>query len=109
MQTKCYMVEDTSKPASSGSTLCSGLDWSGANSTAFRLEWATVVWMVIEAAVAIAAAAMAGSISLLAFGMVVKLHGCGARSWTNRSTNARQTTTKELNRHQMATIRLPEE
>src|SRR6516162_10124082 len=32
---------------------------------------------------------------------------CGARSWTSRSTNARPTTTKELNSHQIATIRLP--
>ena len=36
---------------------------------AFRLEWTTVGWMIIEAAVAIAAAIAAGSLSLLAFGL----------------------------------------
>ncbi|MEJ2434026.1 MAG: cation transporter [Pseudolabrys sp.] len=36
---------------------------------AFRLEWATVGWMVIEAGVAIAAGVAAGSLSLMAFGL----------------------------------------
>lgn len=36
---------------------------------AFRLEWATLGWMSIEAAVAIGAGIAAGSLSLLAFGL----------------------------------------
>ena len=46
---------------------------------AFWLEWATVMWMVIEAAVAIAAGVIAGSISLLAFGIdsVIELVSAG--------------------------------
>jgi hypothetical protein len=36
---------------------------------AFRLEWLTVAWMVVEAAVALAAGVTAGSISLIAFGL----------------------------------------
>lgn len=37
--------------------------------TAFRLEYATIVWNVLEGAVAIAAGLAAGSISLVAFGL----------------------------------------
>jgi divalent metal cation (Fe/Co/Zn/Cd) transporter len=37
--------------------------------TAFRLEWFTVAWMVVEAAVALASGVTAGSISLIAFGL----------------------------------------
>jgi divalent metal cation (Fe/Co/Zn/Cd) transporter len=37
--------------------------------TAFRLEWFTVAWMVIEAAVALASGVIARSISLIAFGV----------------------------------------
>lgn len=36
---------------------------------AFRLEWATLGWMTIEAFVAIAAGVAAGSLSLMAFGL----------------------------------------
>jgi divalent metal cation (Fe/Co/Zn/Cd) transporter len=36
---------------------------------AFRLEWATIGWMTIEAAVAIGAGLAAGSLSLMAFGL----------------------------------------
>src|SRR5260370_32770031 len=35
---------------------------------AFRLEWITIAWMVVEAAVAIGSGLRAGSIALLAFG-----------------------------------------
>jgi divalent metal cation (Fe/Co/Zn/Cd) transporter len=38
-------------------------------SEAFRLEWLTVAWMVIEGAVAIGAGVAAGSLTLLAFGL----------------------------------------
>jgi divalent metal cation (Fe/Co/Zn/Cd) transporter len=50
---------------------------------AFWLEWATAIWMVIEAAVAIAAGIMAGSISLLAFGIdsVIELVSAGVLMW----------------------------
>ena len=37
--------------------------------TAFRLEWFTVAWMVVEAAVALASGVIARSISLIAFGI----------------------------------------
>jgi divalent metal cation (Fe/Co/Zn/Cd) transporter len=50
---------------------------------AFWLERATAIWMVIEAAVAIAAGIMAGSISLLAFGIdsVIELVSAGVLMW----------------------------
>ena len=50
---------------------------------AFLLEWATAIWMVIEAAVAIAAGVIAGSISLLAFGIdsVIELASAGVLIW----------------------------
>jgi len=50
---------------------------------AFWLEWATAIWMVIEAAVAIAAGIIAGSISLLAFGIdsVIELVSAGVLMW----------------------------
>jgi divalent metal cation (Fe/Co/Zn/Cd) transporter len=37
--------------------------------TAFRLEWFTVAWMVVEAAVALASGVIARSVSLIAFGV----------------------------------------
>jgi divalent metal cation (Fe/Co/Zn/Cd) transporter len=50
---------------------------------AFRLEWLTVGWMVIEAAVAIGAGVMAGSLVLLAFGLdsVIELISAGVLIW----------------------------
>jgi hypothetical protein len=36
---------------------------------AFRLEWLTVAWMVIEALVAIGSGVIAGSLTLTAFGL----------------------------------------
>jgi divalent metal cation (Fe/Co/Zn/Cd) transporter len=50
---------------------------------AFRLEWLTVGWMVIEATVAIGAGIMAGSLVLLAFGLdsVVELISAGVLIW----------------------------
>jgi divalent metal cation (Fe/Co/Zn/Cd) transporter len=46
---------------------------------AFRLEWLTVAWMAIEALVAIAAGAIAGSLTLTAFGFdsVIELTSAG--------------------------------
>jgi divalent metal cation (Fe/Co/Zn/Cd) transporter len=50
---------------------------------AFRLEWITIAWMTIEAAVAIGAGAAAHSITLLAFGLdsVVELMSAGVLIW----------------------------
>jgi divalent metal cation (Fe/Co/Zn/Cd) transporter len=50
---------------------------------AFWLEWITVAWMIIEAAVAIATGLMAGSISLLAFGLdsVIELASAVVLIW----------------------------
>jgi divalent metal cation (Fe/Co/Zn/Cd) transporter len=50
---------------------------------AFRLEYATVAWMVIEAAVAIWAAFEAASVSLLAFGIdsLIELASAGVLLW----------------------------
>lgn len=50
---------------------------------AFRLEYATVAWMVAEAAVAIWAAVHAASVSLLAFGIdsVIELASAGVLIW----------------------------
>lgn len=50
---------------------------------AFRLEWFTVAWMVIEAAVAIGAGVLAHSITLLAFGVdsLIELASAGVLIW----------------------------
>jgi divalent metal cation (Fe/Co/Zn/Cd) transporter len=50
---------------------------------AFRLEWLTIGWMTIEAAVAIAAGVTAGSLVLLAFGLdsLIELASAGVLVW----------------------------
>jgi len=50
---------------------------------AFRLEWLTVAWMVIEAVVAIGSGLAAGSLVLLAFGLdsVIELMSAGVLIW----------------------------
>ena len=50
---------------------------------AFRLEWLTVAWMVIEGAVAIGAGVKAGSLTLTAFGFdsVIELVSAGVLIW----------------------------
>ena len=50
---------------------------------AFRLEWMTVAWMIVEGAVALAAGVAAGSLTLLAFGLdsVIELASAGVLIW----------------------------
>ena len=50
---------------------------------AFRLEWLTIAWMVIEALVAIASGVVAGSLTLTAFGFdsVIELVSAGVLIW----------------------------
>jgi divalent metal cation (Fe/Co/Zn/Cd) transporter len=50
---------------------------------AFRLEWLTVAWMTVEAAVAVTAGIAAGSVVLLAFGLdsVIELLSAGVLIW----------------------------
>jgi divalent metal cation (Fe/Co/Zn/Cd) transporter len=50
---------------------------------ALRLEWLTIAWMVIEAAVALASGIGAGSVSLLAFGVdsLIELGSAGLLVW----------------------------
>jgi divalent metal cation (Fe/Co/Zn/Cd) transporter len=50
---------------------------------AFRLEWLTVAWMVIEALVAIESGVIAGSLTLTAFGLdsVIELISAGVLIW----------------------------
>lgn len=50
---------------------------------AFRLEWLTIGWMLIEAAVAIGAGVAAGSVVLLAFGLdsIIELISAGVLIW----------------------------
>jgi divalent metal cation (Fe/Co/Zn/Cd) transporter len=50
---------------------------------AFRLEWFTVGWMVVEAVVALAAGVKARSISLIAFGLdsLIELASAGVLIW----------------------------
>src|SRR6202049_1250985 len=53
---------------------------------AFRLEWLTVAWMVIEALVAIGSGVIAGSLMLTAFGLdsVIELFSAGILIWRLR-------------------------
>ncbi len=50
---------------------------------AFRLEWFTIGWMIIEALVAISAGISAGSLVLLTFGLdsVIELASAGVLVW----------------------------
>ena len=50
---------------------------------AFRLEWFSAAWMMVEAAVALASGAMARSISLTAFGIdsLIELASAGVLIW----------------------------
>jgi hypothetical protein len=50
---------------------------------AFRLEWLTVAWMVIEALVAIGSGVIAGSLTLTAFGLdsVIELISANVLIW----------------------------
>jgi divalent metal cation (Fe/Co/Zn/Cd) transporter len=50
---------------------------------AFRLEWLTIVWMAVEATVAIASGIAAHSITLIAFGLdsVIELASAGVLIW----------------------------
>ncbi|HEX4171848.1 MAG TPA: hypothetical protein VHY82_05150, partial [Acetobacteraceae bacterium] len=50
---------------------------------AFRLEWLTVAWMIVEGAVAVAAGVVAGSLTLLAFGLdsAIELLSAGVLIW----------------------------
>lgn len=50
---------------------------------AFFLEWLTVAWMVIEGSIAIAAGVVAGSLTLIAFGLdsVIELASAGVLIW----------------------------
>src|SRR5450759_4761667 len=51
--------------------------------SAFRLEWLTVAWMVVEALVAIGSGVIAGSLTLTAFGIdsVIELVSAGVLIW----------------------------
>ena len=51
--------------------------------SAFRLEWLTVAWMVVEACVAIGSGVIAGSLTLTAFGLdsVIELVSAGVLIW----------------------------
>ena len=51
--------------------------------SAFRLEWLTVAWMVVEAFVAIGSGVIAGSLTLTAFGLdsVIELVSAGVLIW----------------------------
>ena len=50
---------------------------------AFRLEWATIAWMTVEATVSIAAGIAAGSLVVLAFGLdsLIELASAGVLMW----------------------------
>jgi divalent metal cation (Fe/Co/Zn/Cd) transporter len=65
---------------------------------AFRLEWLTVGWMVIEALVAIGAGVFAGSVTLMAFGLdsVIELMSAGVLLWRLRDELRRG---EEFSRH----------
>jgi divalent metal cation (Fe/Co/Zn/Cd) transporter len=60
-----------------------GLERTALIQQAFRLEWLTVAWMVIEALVAIGSGVIAGSLTLTAFGLdsVIELVSAGVLIW----------------------------
>ncbi len=92
MNTAAPVVVAGSSPASCCGSGCgadaafhtvSDPDRPGLIRQAFRLEWLTVGWIVIEAVVAIASGLAAGSLVLLAFGLdsVVELISTGVLIW----------------------------
>lgn len=64
-------------------SISAGVDRAALARRAFVLEWLTIVWMLVEAAVATAASTEAHSISLLAFGIdsLVELMSAGLLIW----------------------------
>ena len=58
--------------------------------TGIRVEWLTIGWMVVEAAVSIGAGIAAGSIALIAFGVdsVIELVSAGTLLWRLRLEDA---------------------
>ncbi|MBV9200369.1 MAG: cobalt transporter, partial [Alphaproteobacteria bacterium] len=62
------------------------LNRAGLIRRAFHLEWLTVGWLVVEAAVAIGSGLAAGSLSLVAFGAdsVIELASAGVLLWRLR-------------------------
>jgi len=50
---------------------------------AFRLEWLTIGWMAVEAAVAVVSGVAAGSVTLIAFGLdsLIELASAGVLIW----------------------------
>jgi len=64
-------------------TIASADDRAGLVREAFWLEWLTIAWMAIEAGVALWSGYLAGSITLLAFGLdsVIELISAGILIW----------------------------
>ncbi|MDE2391482.1 MAG: cation transporter [Rhodospirillales bacterium] len=88
MKNRVLMAEETSGCASSccGSAQSTGSDPEARAALikrAFRLEWLTIIWMVLEAAVAIGAGLAAGSLTLLAFGLdsIIELASASVLIW----------------------------
>jgi divalent metal cation (Fe/Co/Zn/Cd) transporter len=63
-----------------------------------RVEWLTIVWMVIEAIVSVGAGLTAGSIALIAFGVdsVIELVSAGVLLWRLRFESLGVTTTAQI-------------
>jgi divalent metal cation (Fe/Co/Zn/Cd) transporter len=76
----------TGAPARSDERLPHIPDRAALIQRAFRLEWLTVAWMVIEALVAIGSGVIAGSLMLTAFGLdsVIELVSAGVLIWRLR-------------------------
>jgi divalent metal cation (Fe/Co/Zn/Cd) transporter len=70
-------------PAKSDGSLPQAAERTALIQRAFRLEWLTVAWMVIEALVAIGSGVIAGSLTLTAFGLdsVIELISAGVLIW----------------------------
>jgi divalent metal cation (Fe/Co/Zn/Cd) transporter len=77
---------NTSQDSCCGSAASSALltpERAALTRQAFRLEWLTVAWMIVEGAVAIAAGVAAGSLTLTAFGLdsVIELASACVLIW----------------------------
>ncbi len=82
----CEQDEGTSckpQPSSIPTSWATSPDRGALIREAFRLEWATVAWELIEASVAIGAAVAAGSVTLMAFGIdsFIELASAGVLIW----------------------------
>lgn len=80
----------------------------GAIRAGIRIEWVTIAWMIVEAAVSVAAGLAAGSIALIAFGVdsVIELVSAGTLLWRLRLEDAGPAASERIERAERLASRI---